>query len=184
MGVIPSYRPFWPRRGHYGASDGDFSRRSPSGPPWPSPEQPGQCPSGKLDVVDVHIELVRVFEDGLEQGAVHLDATAGLKIIALVWLEVGLQVDRDTPGGQEVDVARPQPRCGLDWLRNALDLDLVADRALVSVEGELGRAPAVTVARDFPGNRIHSVEGCSDFDLGIGPRGDGRQQQHHQHKAG
>ena len=36
----------------------------------PSAEQPGQCPSGKLDVVDVHIELVRVLEDGLEQGAV------------------------------------------------------------------------------------------------------------------
>ena len=113
--------------------------------------------------MDVHIELVRVLEDGLEQGAVHLDATAGLKLIALVGLEVGLQVDRDPPGGQEVDVGRPQPRRGLDRLGNALDLDLVADRAPVAVERELGRAPAVRITRDSPGDRINSSEGRGDF---------------------
>src|SRR5215207_2510533 len=88
-------------------------------------------------------------------GRCHLDATAGLKRIALVGLEVGLQVDRDAPGGQEVDVGRPQPRRGLDRLRNALDLDLVADRALVGVEGELGLAAAVGITRLFPGERIN-----------------------------
>jgi hypothetical protein len=119
--------------------------------------------------VDVHIELLRVREDGLEQGAGHLDATAGLELIALVRLEVGLQVDRDIPGGQDVDVRLPHPRPGLDRLGNAFDLELVADRALLGVEGELGLAPAVRIARDSPSERIQASEGRGEFDLGIGP---------------
>jgi hypothetical protein len=70
-------------------------------------QQPGKRASGEFGVVDVHVVLIRVLDDGLEQGAIDRDAAAGLELVALVRFEVGFQIDRDAPGGQEVDVSRP-----------------------------------------------------------------------------